>query len=78
MSAFIFPSHREEGEVMFVKECSHITEFTPICYSKILVRYSANIGYEPILSVIQPITINTILNNNWLNNGPIFLYRKSG
>ena len=29
-------------------------------------------GDEPILSItIQPITINTMLNNNWLNNGPI-------
>ena len=27
---------------------------------------------EPILPVIQAITINTMLNNNWLNNGLIF------
>ena len=33
---------------------------------------TAWMGDEPILSVIQPITINTMLNNNWLDNGPIF------
>ena len=35
-------------------------------------------GDEPILSIIQPVTIDTMLNNNWLNNGLIFLSKKSG
>ena len=30
-------------------------------------------GDEPILSIIQPVTFDTMLNNNWLNNGSIFL-----
>ena len=29
-------------------------------------------GDEPILPIIQPITINTMLNNSSLNNSPIF------
>ena len=33
-------------------------------------------GDEPILSNIQPVTINTMLNNNWMNNGLIFTARK--
>ena len=32
---------------------------------------------EPILSVIQPITIDTMLNNNWLNNELIYILVKN-
>ena len=35
-------------------------------------------GDEPSLSIIQPVTIKTMLNSNWLNNGPIYLSKKSG
>ena len=34
-------------------------------------------GDEPVLAIVQPMTINTMLNNNWLNNRPIFLSKKS-
>ena len=55
--------------VVKAKVCSHITKFSPISYLKISARYSVNMGDEPILPVIQSITINTMLNNNGPNIG---------
>ena len=53
-----------------LKVCSHITKFSPIFTFKISTRNSINkMGDEPILPVIQPVTINTMLNNNGPNIG---------
>ena len=55
--------------VILLKERSHIMKFGPIFYSKISVISESTMSDEPILSVIQPITIDTMLSNNWVNNG---------
>ena len=55
-----------------------MTIFIPIFYSKYWSIIQLIIGNTPIQPIIQPLMIDTILNNNWLNNGPIFFSNKIG
>ena len=57
---------------MNLKECSHVTKFfTPKFGQKLFInvenRISVQMGPSPIQSLIQPITIDIMLNNNRLN-----------
>ena len=41
-----------------------------------LLKIQPIMGDKPIQSVIRPITADTMLNNNGLNNGPVFLSKQ--